>query len=183
MPEKMPTKKTQRRCLQGLALTGLAILAACANNDEKWQEHEKGVDDPPKKYEAPYSQIREKNEQERPSPSTATLPPPKEGHPEVVPPEPWKSAEPILYGIAVKDKNIPKGYVLSPYAPDKGLVDVTGFPAGTAVLDPYSNRMMKVPVITEEERPKEQTLQKPSEQTPVVSKLPRVSAPPSMENP
>jgi hypothetical protein len=167
-----------------IAVGAAVMLAGCKTMEEqRWQAHEKELGRPfEQKYEAPFQQLRETHEQQRESPAVTQLPPTMEGRPEVVPPTPYTGAEPILFGIAVKDKNIPKGYVLSPYAPDRGLVDVTGFPPGSVVMDPYTDKMMKVPAPAEaSERPKEQTLLKPAEETPVVSKLPQVVPPPSME--
>ncbi|HWL54364.1 MAG TPA: hypothetical protein VNQ90_18135 [Chthoniobacteraceae bacterium] len=37
------------------------------------------------------------------------------------------------------------GYVISPYAPGSGYVDVTGIPAGSNVRDPYSGKIFRVP--------------------------------------
>jgi len=47
-----------------------------------------------------------------------------------------------VYGTAVADK---PGLVISPFAPDSGYVDVTGFPPGTAVEDPYTGKIFLTP--------------------------------------
>ena len=46
------------------------------------------------------------------------------------------------YGVPVPDK---PGFVKSPFAPDQGLVDVRGFPPGTEVKDPFTNKIFLVP--------------------------------------
>ena len=51
-------------------------------------------------------------------------------HPAPVEPSEFKD---IPYGIPVEKK---KGFVSSPYAPDKGMVDVTDIPPGTKVECP-----------------------------------------------
>ena len=48
----------------------------------------------------------------------------------------------LLYGTRVPGK---PGLVTSPFAPDSGYVDVTGFPPGTAVEDPYTGKIFLTP--------------------------------------
>ena len=48
----------------------------------------------------------------------------------------------LLYGTPVPGK---PGLVASPFAPDSGYVDVTGFPPGTAVEDPYTGKIFLTP--------------------------------------
>ena len=49
---------------------------------------------------------------------------------------------PIPTGVSVSGK---PGFVISPYAPEKGYVDVRGFARGTKVHCPYTNRIFVVP--------------------------------------
>ena len=48
----------------------------------------------------------------------------------------------LPYGTPVPDK---PGYVISPYSPRAGYVDVTGMPAGMEAKDPYSGKIFLVP--------------------------------------
>ena len=48
----------------------------------------------------------------------------------------------VPYGVPVPNK---PGFVTSPYAPTRGVVDVRGFPGGTEVKDPYTDKIFLAP--------------------------------------
>jgi hypothetical protein len=140
---------SNRTLLGILTLSVLASLCGCETTEhQRWKSRKKEREDPqPTRYETPFSQIRTE-----PSAPLMTqnneltgqeLPPQSKAEPEIVePPTYIPGSNAIPSGVAIKDK---PGFVLSPYAPDKGLVDVRGFPPGTDVRDPFSGRPMKVP--------------------------------------
>ena len=75
---------------------------------------------------------------------TNTAPPPPPSHTEERPattggPAPKKD---YPYATPVAGKS---GFVTSPYAPYSGYVDVRGFPPGTEVKDPYTQKIFLVP--------------------------------------
>jgi hypothetical protein len=48
----------------------------------------------------------------------------------------------LPYGVSVPNK---PGFVISPYSPNAGYVDVRGFPSGTEVKDPYTGKVFITP--------------------------------------
>lgn len=77
--------------------------------------------------------------------TTNMPPPPPPSHEERAvspgaPPAPKMKDYP--YATPVPGKS---GFVVSPYAPQSGYVDVRGFPPGTEVKDPYTQKVFLVP--------------------------------------
>jgi hypothetical protein len=79
--------------------------------------------------------------------------------PELKEPEPTESPEPVTtrtassapaqrpradlrYGVPVPNK---PGFVISPYSPNAGYVDIRGFSSGTEVKDPYTGKVFITP--------------------------------------
>lgn len=138
----MEALHTMTSHLKIVGLLAVTLLPSCATL-KRWEEHKKENMEPTDaKIEVPFDQNREPG---RDDPSQSrfqiygdrTTPPPQVVETFADPNQPT-----VLVGIPLEGK---PGFVLSPYAPDRGLVDVSGFPPGTDVRDPYTGNIMRVP--------------------------------------
>jgi len=134
------------------ALTTSLLLAGCQSPNLLNDRDRDEISAHPPRYEAPYDQIPQAVEakyeidyQDRTiSDTQEEEPEPIEIYPETFSTVGSNDRLPYRPKEAIPAPGR-SGMVISPYAPNAGLVDIRGFAPGTEVKDPYTGRIMLVP--------------------------------------